>query len=257
MNSMKKQIKIFTDGASRGNPGRGGWGTIIVFPAGKTMIVNDEKRMMNDEWVQELGGREIKTTNNRMELTAVIKALEFVSKKIAISHSSFLIHLNTDSSYVLKGATTWIHSWQKSGWKTANKKEVLNKDLWVKLGKLLPEFQINWKLVKGHTGVRGNERCDDIATSFALGRGPKLYYGILQNYRIDLSVPSQSGISTDRKPRTKKGIAYSYVSLVGGIIKTHRTWADCEKRVKGKSGARFKKSHSLDDEENIKAQWAN
>jgi ribonuclease HI len=248
-------MKIFTDGSSRGNPGRGGWGAILVFPAGKTVIANGEKRMTNNEWVQELGGRETKTTNNRMELTAVIKALEFVSKKILIPHSSFLIHLYTDSSYVLKGASIWVHNWQKNKWKTKQKKDVLNKDLWQKFLKVSRGLKIEWKLLKGHSGIPANERCDVIATSYADGKKPKLHSGPLKNYGIDLSVVTESKRSTLHASRSTKK-PYSYVSQVNGIVKTHGTWAECEKRVKGVSGAKFKKSFSVEDEKNLIALWS-
>src|SRR5690349_20559844 len=116
-------ITIFTDGSSRGNPGPGGWGVIIV----------------SENEVQEIGGRETQTTNNRMELMACIKALENIAGE--------KITLYTDSEYVLKGMTVWVHNWQKKNWKTAAKKPVLNKDLWQKLIEVSEGKDISWKLV--------------------------------------------------------------------------------------------------------------
>lgn len=244
---MQKDI-IFTDGSARGNPGPGGFGAIVVLGG----------------VVQELGGNEKHTTNNRMELSAVITALEHVSK-LKTKNSKLVLH--TDSSYVLNGATKWVHGWQKNNWKTKDKKDVLNKDLWERLGKLLPKVSVEWKLVKGHTGVPANERCDVIATTYADGSNPKLYKGPLSEYEVDLSVSSPkansqlrlTAQSTDRlKNKNKKlktGPAHSYVSMVSGVIKTHKTWAECEKRVKGVSNTKFKKSVSPADEKMIIDSW--
>ena len=153
---------IYTDGSSRGNPGPGGYGAIIFY----------------GDKVKEIGGREDHITNNRMELTAAIKALEFVSK---LSTDNYLLF--TDSEYVTKGMTEWIHNWQTKGWKTAGKKPVLNQDLWQKLLELTEGKDIEWKYVAGHTGVTLNERADTIATSFADNRRPVLYDGPKDRYK--------------------------------------------------------------------------
>jgi ribonuclease HI len=248
---MQKNINtIFTDGSSRGNPGRGGWSAIVA----------------TGEYVEELGGAEKNTTNNRMELMGVIKALE----KLQTSSSKLQVVIHTDSSYVLNGATKWIAGWQKNNWKTKTKSEVLNKDLWVKLAKVLTNNEssnIEWKLVKGHSGVPANERCDVIATSFADGLKSKLYSNVLKNYGIDLKViaPTKTrtnfssknlnGQAKHLKHKTLKSKAHSYISSVNGVVKTHATWAECEKRVKGVSGAKFKKSLSPSDEASIIGQW--
>lgn len=159
-------ITIYTDGSSRGNPGPGGWGAIIIY----------------DNKIVELGGGETHTTNNRMELTAVIKALEFVFKlETRNKQPEAIIH--TDSEYVMKGITEWIHNWQKKGWKTANKKQVLNQDLWQILLELTEGRSIEWKYVAGHTGIHLNERADEIATSFADGLNPDLYDGSRDKYK--------------------------------------------------------------------------
>ena len=151
-------IIVHTDGSSRGNPGPGGWGAVI------------EKGDM----VIELGGSEPHTTNNRMELTACIRALEFISEPKVIIY--------TDSEYVMKGITEWIHNWQKKGWKTAGRKPVLNQDLWQKLLKLTAGKDIEWQYVAGHAGVHLNERADEIATTFADGLRPTLYHGPRAKY---------------------------------------------------------------------------
>src|SRR3989344_2770986 len=156
-------VTIYTDGSSRGNPGPGGWGVILA----------------HDNRVVELGGREEHTTNNRMELMACIRALEFSIFNFQFSN----VQINTDSEYVMKGMTTWIHNWQRKGWRTAGRKPVLNQDLWQELLKVTEGKNIEWKYVASHTGVPLNERADMIATSFAdlpAGRqviAPPLYDG--------------------------------------------------------------------------------
>jgi ribonuclease HI len=237
---MMKEITIFTDGASRGNPGPGGWGAIVA----------------HGNHVNEIGGGEKKTTNNRMELTAVIEALKLVSRvKTKNIKSETIVY--TDSSYVLKGGSFWVYDWQKNNWKTKTKKAVENQGLWKKFLKASEGIDIKWKLLKGHSGIPGNVRCDEIATSFADGLKPKLYSSILQNYGIDLSVKTSAKPERLLQGKTRTGKAYSYVSMVGSKIMTHKTWAQCEKRVKGVSGAKFKKSFSSEDEKLISAIWIN
>ncbi|MFH1472933.1 MAG: ribonuclease HI [bacterium] len=170
-------ITIYTDGSSRGNPGPGGYAAVIFYEKSQ----NKEYRIKNNEWVTEIGGHEEHTTNNRMELRAAIEALKFVSKTQAT--------LFTDSKYVMQGITEWIHNWQKKGWKTANRKPVLNQDLWQKLLQVSGGKEIEWKYVEGHTGHVLNERADEIATSFAdlprASRGAdsiKLYDGPRKKY---------------------------------------------------------------------------
>ncbi len=156
---MLKDIEIYTDGSSLGNPGPGGWGVVI--------ITNDQLPIKNDKTESktiELGGCEKKTTNNRMELKAVIEALKYIfTPKQGLG--AVIIHV--DSTYVLLGVTTWIHNWEKNGWRTANKKDVLNKDLWQELIALVRNFKgtLSWQKVKGHAGHVHNERADEIATS--------------------------------------------------------------------------------------------
>lgn len=217
-------ITIFTDGSSRGNPGPGGWGAIIL----------------SDEKAFEIGGREDETTNNRMEMTAVISALNAVGKDEEIT-------LYTDSAYVLNGITRWVKGWEKNNWKTSTKDDVLNKDLWQKMVEATVHKNINWQLIKGHSGTAGNERCDVIATSFADNAPVILYNGSRERYGVDISIkkslPAQAGKSKSR--------AYSYVSMVDGVVQTHKTWDECKARVNGVSGARYKKSVSPADEEEI------
>ena len=147
---MKESIEIYTDGSSLGNPGPGGWGVVIT---------------LGDKVIKELGGHDKNTTNNRMELMGVIKALEYVIK----DHADGTIIIHADSTYVLGGVTTWIHNWEKNGWRTANKKEVMNQDLWKELIASVRAFKgtLTWQKVKGHAGVEHNERADVLATTYA------------------------------------------------------------------------------------------
>ncbi len=167
-------ITIYTDGSSRGNPGPGGWGAIVSYQ------YTVESRQQ--EWVTEIGGRETLTTNNRMELTATIKALEFISK-LAPSPKPLEAIIHTDSEYVMKGMTIWIHNWQKKGWRTANRKPVLNQDLWKDLLRVSENKKVEWKYVASHTGVPLNERADEIATSYADNIRPTLYDGPKDKYK--------------------------------------------------------------------------
>jgi ribonuclease HI len=231
---MSKTI-IFTDGSSRGNPGPGGWGAIVAFDA------------LREARVRELGGRHTNTTNNRMELAAVIEAIDFVVSKGLVED----IILYTDSEYVKKGATEWIHSWQRNNWRTSTKGEVLNKDLWEKLAALLPKAKIEFKVIRGHSGIAGNERCDVIATTYADNDPDKLFNDVADKYKINLDITKQKFASIGTKSKSSSKKAYSYVSAIDGVVKTHKTWAECEARVKGKTGARFKKVFSKEEESEL------
>lgn len=133
-------IKIYTDGACKGNPGVGGWGAIIM---------QDEKNI-------ELFGGENETTNNRMELMAVIMALKEISSNLEIT-------IYTDSTYVQKGISDWIKNWKVNNWRSSSKKPVKNKDLWIMLDEAVGSRKINWEWVKGHAGNEGNEKADELA----------------------------------------------------------------------------------------------
>lgn len=137
-----KEVVIFTDGACRGNPGPGGWGVVLRFGTVE----------------RELCGGEAPTTNNRMELMAAIRGLEALRE-------SCKVQLFTDSEYVRRGITEWIGNWKARGWKTADKKPVKNRDLWERLDELSSQHDIEWRWVKGHSGVPGNERVDALANA--------------------------------------------------------------------------------------------
>jgi ribonuclease HI len=183
-----------------------------------------------------------------MELEGVINALAKVE-----SGSENTIY--TDSSYLINGITKWVHGWQKNGWKTKTKEEVLNKDLWLRLIEVCENKKVDFKYVGGHVGVAGNERCDIIATSFADNVNIDLYNGPLSGYPIsNVTNVSHDLVKVDERKKSKshsKKPAYSYVSAVGGKVEVHTNWTDCEKRVKGVSGARFKKALNREEQESL------
>ncbi len=233
---MTQTITIFSDGAAKGNPGPGGFGVVI--------LVKDR--------VIELGGHKARTTNNEMELAAVVAALAEVA---SIGQP---VAIYTDSKYVVAGATGWIFGWVKNGWQTKNKTEVANRELWQALLPLLKQTEIKWHKVPGHVGIVGNERADTIASTFAqtgtfpLYNGPKSTYGFsIEDVTFDQSKATER--SEARKRSAQK--AYSYVSCVLGVVQTHATWTECEKRVKGKSGVRFKKSLDAANEQQIRKEF--
>ncbi len=135
----------YTDGACSGNPGPGGWGALLIARDGDTVVKT-----------RELSGGEALTTNNRMELMAAISALESLNRDTAIT-------LVTDSAYVKNGVTGWIHGWKRNGWKTADRKDVKNVDLWQRLDAAAARHRIDWRWIKGHAGHEENERADALA----------------------------------------------------------------------------------------------
>ena len=137
-------VTIYTDGACRGNPGKGGWGAIIINKNGKTI---------------DLSGGKNQTTNNQMELMATIRALEYFKTKQDIT-------IYTDSKYVKDGISSWINKWKINGWRTANKKPVKNKGLWIRLDKQIQNHNISWQWIRGHAGNKYNELADELARKY-------------------------------------------------------------------------------------------
>lgn len=230
--SMLDSITIFTDGAAKGNPGRGGYGAVIAL----------------QDHVIELGGFKERTTNNEMELQAVVVALR------AVADRHLPVALYTDSKYVVEGATSWVFGWMKNDWQTKAGSAVANLSLWQELVPLLQRTTITWHKVPGHVGIIGNERADTIASTFASTGTCPLYDGARAAYSYDVSNTAYDDTkkqdrSDARKRQAQK--AYSYISLVDGVVATHRTWSECEQRVKGTKGARFKKSLNAADEASI------
>lgn len=222
-------IIIYTDGAARNNPGRAGFGAIVI----------DEKK----DSVTELGGHYPHATNNQMELTAAIRALEHVE---AVGYKGEKVLLHTDSSYVIQGMQKWIFSWQKNNWQTSQKKQVENILLWKNLLSISEGKDVEWIYVKGHAGIPLNERSDEIATSFADGVPIILFKGSKDGY----GYAHEKNDSVKQRTTTKKkaGTSY-YVVVIKKDIFRYETWKECESAVRGVKGVRFKKVSSSDEEE--------
>ncbi len=234
---MEQKITVFTDGAAKGNPGKGGFGAVISY----------------DKQVLEIGTYKAHTTNNEMELKAVVEAL----KKIVDKKQPVAIY--TDSKYVVEGAKGWVFAWAKNGWQTKAKTDVINKDLWQELLPLLGKIDIEWHKVPGHVGIIGNERADTIASDLAENKPVVFYNGPLSGYELNIADTSYDEVAAKKRSDTRKRSAqkaHSYVSMVDGVVQTHTTWSECENRVKGKKGVLFKKSLDASNEKEIIRDFA-
>jgi ribonuclease HI len=176
-----------------------------------------------------------------MELKATIEGLRVTPKNSEIK-------LHADSQYVINGITKWIFGWKKNNWQTSLKQPVLNKDLWEELLAIVEDRTVEWVHVKGHAGIALNERVDIIANSFARGKEVELYTGSKKHY------PHQA-VGLIKASGTRKGKAYSYVSKVDGHITRHATWDACKKKVEGRTGAKFKKVLSKEEEDALIREW--
>jgi ribonuclease HI len=192
---------IFSDGAALGNPGPGGWGTVVL---------------LSKKIVIELGGGETHTTNNRMEIMALLEGL----RRIEGEQGDVLCC--TDSQYVINAVTKWIHGWKKNNWMTAAKKPALHRELFEEIDERILAHKlhgvIHFQYVPGHVGVAGNERCDSIATAFARKEQPELFNGLFADYTIDILNIGIDAALKEKKGATKKrsGPAYSDISLGNG-----------------------------------------
>ncbi len=215
----------YTDGSCLGNPGPGGWGVRILYP---------------DGMVRELGATQTNSTNNRMELQAVIAALEHLGTQP--------LTVYTDSRYVLDGLTKWLPAWQRRGWVTTAGTPVKNRVLWQRLAQLA-HADIRWQHVRGHSGDPNNERVDVIARTFASGVQPPLFQGrvgdpddpVVPAGRGDTSASTASASS--RRP-SRAAYTPRYVSIVQGVVAVDTDWSTCAARVRSVSGARCKKVRS-------------
>lgn len=230
-------VIIVCDGASRGNPGKGGWGAIVATPSK----------------VHEYGGRSDFTTNNQMELTAAIEGLK------ATPSDATHIDVYTDSAYVVNGMTKWMAGWIAREWKTMAKKPVENAELWHELADASDMHTrrgavVHWRLVPGHAGIPANERVDAIATAFADSIGSKLFNGARADYSVSLNLSTPKDFVKKDRKKGSSAPAYSYVSLLDGKVMTHKTWEECKARVLGKP-ARFKKVFSAAEEAALVKEW--
>lgn len=235
---MEPALIIFTDGACSGNPGPGGWGSVLVYPDGR---------------VRELGGGERPTTNNRMELLGAIEALR------ASLDFKGPIRLHTDSTYVISGVTSWVKGWKRRGWRRADGAAVVNRDLWETLDSAASALgpALTWHWVRGHQGDSGNERCDVIAVAISKGKHPALYDGPLSGYHVDLTLaPAVEALPKRDSTRgaVKKKTGGLYLSYLDGRLERHATWTSCQARVHGKP-ARFKKVSSPEEEASVLRSW--
>jgi ribonuclease HI len=238
MAAVDGAIRIYTDGACSGNPGPGGWAAIVAYPEGR---------------VRELGGAAPKTTNNRMEMGAVIAALEAAADR----PEPAVVH--TDSTYVISGVTEWIAGWKRRGWLSSTGSAVLNRDLWERLDALAQgrRGRLRWRYVRGHSGHDANERCDELAVAFSKGKPAALYDGPAAGYRFALPEGPDGAEppARSKSPRgARKPAGGVYLSLVEGVLERHATWAECEARVKGRR-ALFKKVSGSAEEEATLRSW--
>lgn len=210
---------VYTDGSCIGNPGPGGWAVHAEFSDGR---------------VQELGGGDLETTNNRMELRAAIEAVRLTARCATVT-------VITDSSYVQRGVTGWVAGWKRNGWQTAAKQPVENRALWEELD-ALADGRVTWKWTRAHVGTPGNERCDAIARWFAEGVE-----------RLDRGSGGTHKKAAAGRSVTTSGM--SYLSVVDGVVARHATWAECERRVRGVRGARFRKIRNEQEGREAIAAW--
>lgn len=242
MNS--KKVTIYCDGACSGNPGPGGYGSIVIY----------------NNKVVELGEGHPATTNNRMEMSAVVAALNYCTTQLA-GEKIAAIQVFTDSVYVIRGITQWIFGWKRRGWKNAANEEVSNQDIWIELDQAVQKVKnklqcdIEWNFVKGHSGVPGNERCDEIGVAFSKDNYIDLYNGSADGYVFDVNVLPEIRPLPEMKKKTDGPSKPAwYLSYVNGVLKKHNTWSECEAVVKGRP-AKFKKVTSEEEESEVKKNW--
>ncbi len=233
---MKADYLIFTDGACKGNPGKGGWAARIEYQSEDSLV--------------ELGGAATRTTNNRMELQAALEALKWIEA----TRPDGSVELFTDSKYLISGVTSWIKGWRRRGWKTAKGTAVLNQDLWEGLDALNQKLKVSWQYVPGHAGHAGNERVDTLAQQLARGQEPELLAGPLA--AEDRSPrPKPAPKSAKKKSTGTKGKAWGYLALVRGDLRLFKSWPPCQSFVSGQSGARFKKVGSETEARALARAW--
>lgn len=237
---------VYTDGACSGNPGIGGWAFYLA-----VQLEGGLKVFHAADFEEE-------TTNNKMEMKAVLKALNFLESKGHVSN----VVVFTDSSYVANGLQSWIWGWIKNSWKKKDGSEVANEKLWKALHQQKGRFEnVILEVVPGHSAVAGNEHVDMMAveayTKKRFVKAVEVPMGDEHMAEAFMSVPKlrkHMESSSSKKSSSKKKALY-YLSYLNGELQKHQTWAECEARVKGASGARFKKVCSPDEEAEILSSW--
>lgn len=236
------EILVIGDGSSKGNPGPAGWGALVVM----------EGRVV------EMGGASSRATNNEMELRAFLESLKFLNER---NVSDCQIKFYWDSKFVLSGAKSWRFSWKRKAWRTQDGSEVKNLSLWKAIDHELETLKGNdlvYYYVPGHQGITANERVDTIAQEFADGREPALFVGALSDYRFDLrqGLPSEEFDPARQSfQKSKDTSGQYYLSYVGGQLYRDTTWKECEARVKGVSGVKYKKIKSAEEEPKVLKDW--
>lgn len=224
-------IKIYTDGACKGNPGPGGWAFVV--PKSKFF-----------EEYEEYGSSEY-TTNNEMELTAIVRGLKYLQKQEISEVESIVIH--SDSNICVGGINDWINNWRVNGWLTSKGEQVANYKLWRKFDKIVSEMdtvEISAKWVKAHSGIKHNERCDKLASSASSGRGKILTFA-----------NDNAEEEEEEKKHTPSGGYPFYFSLVDGKVYKDSKWDQCKNRVHGKSDAKYKKINDEEEYEIYRKKW--
>jgi len=247
-------ILVYADGACKNNPGSGGWGSVVIH--------------LSEHTVTELGGHEPHTTNNAMELTAAIAALDFLKNKPGT------VLMITDSQYVISGMTQWIFNWKRNNWINSQGVTIVNISLWKELDALVNERRayglVKWQHTFGHQGVSGNEQADQIASAYAQKKPFDLYKGPLAPYPVQGVLKWQEeidkaaqNVKNNKKNTPSKQLSqqksqqkvFCYLSLINGVPMRHLTWPECNARVKGQPYAKFKKAHSALEEAEILSSW--
>lgn len=242
--SQETQFEVYTDGSSLGNPGNGGWAAIVV------------KNFKNEKSVKELAGFELNTTNNKMEMTSVIKAFDDIGE-----NRNFTITVYSDSAYVVTGVTSWLPGWIHKDWITSTGNAVKNRELWEQFQKYCAFYgsKLKFVKVKAHSGNLENERCDYIAKSVASDQQMSVRivtdWTKFEDYQSDLKNGTLGVSKATKSSGSKRKRAMCYVSLVDGDIYVDTEWSECQKRMKGHKGCLYKKAANECERDTIQAEF--
>ncbi len=207
------------------------------------MLFNGEDQIIERARCEE------RTTNNRMEMMALLEGIREFQMQARAFQGPTALHIYIDSSYVVNGCTKWIYSWRKRDWKTIDGKDVLNRDLWEVLDSVCRSLPIStkWNIVPGHSGLPGNEKCDELAVKVQKDREFHEKVFSLKDYEFDIRKHPDLNRFRKQDP--------FYLSYVNGSLERHSSWSECEARVKSRPGAKFKKVKNLHEEEETLKAW--